>query len=245
MNTVQKFITITFFLALTFTFPVSAFSSLGDGFIPSQPPNLPIADYADESESEVKVDFLSYSNDDIDMKGIGAGYNYISPFGSANGYVFNVGIAATYMTAETDTLDGDGFSIPINANVGMRLSGTHDKPGAVIFAGAHFAFTHIYVGDSDSTNIEVNVFQKGPMFGLMGEFAMSENTKFIPFYALRIDFVDMDIWVNGHYYSASDTAVSHLIGFDIEINNVSIGTVLDMINNTDGKLIALTLSAKF
>jgi len=245
MKPLQKFLVFTFFLALTSIFPVRGFSSLGDGFTPSHPPNIPIADYAEKSESEVKIDFLSYSNDDIDMKGIGAGYNYISPFGASNAYVFNIGLAATYMTAETDTLDGDGFSIPVNANIGMRLSGTHDKPGAVLFAGAHFAFTHIYVGEAESTNIEVNVFQKGPLFGIMGEFAMSENMKFIPFYVLRVDFVDVDIWVNGNYYAASDSAVSHLIGFDLEINNISIGTVLDMINNTDGTLIAITLGVKF
>lgn len=243
MKVKVSFLKILFLVSALALFSPEVHGALSDGFSPSQPPRTPVTDFEEKPVSIIDIDYLNYSNDDIELNGYGAGYNYVTPFGTGTKYAFNAGIGGVYFTGESGSTSAEGGSIPLNANFGYKIKSNHNTPDAILFGGIHFAYTYIYV--DTTAGVEINVWQWGPLFGLKGNIEVSENVNFIPYYALRIDFLYMDIYVGDEYYYAEDTVVSHLLGFDIEINEISIGAMFDMFKSTEGTLIALNVSFRF
>lgn len=232
-----------FFIIFLLIFSSNLFADISDGISPTPPPRLPITDYKENSESIVDFDYLRYSDDDISFNGYGVGYNFIKPIGEEQKYAYNIGFGGVYLSGETDSgTSAGGGSIPINGNFAYRMRGTADSSNIVLIGGLHFTYSHIEIDTSQY--IEIDVWQWGPLIGIKSTM-IANSTKIIPFYILRYDIMYIDVYVGDNYTYVEDDMLSHIIGFDIEFETVSIGSMLDLFNSQSRNLISIHAAFTF
>lgn len=226
------FIFISFFSVIIFITP--SYTQDSDSFQPTQPPRIPVADYDIGPHRIVDFMYLNYSFEEFTLEGFGAGFNYVSTY---NDMAYNLGIGIIKMKGSSTDLDPElrvhDTNLPLNANIGLRISGNSETNNVMIFGGLHWMYSWIDVTWGD---VEASAYGPafGPLFGIKGELKLNPSLSFIPYYVFHHSIFDIDVEVEGTTQSADiDPVTSHLIGFDIKIGGISVGALLDTINNTD------------
>lgn len=237
-----------FTLALITVFAVNIYAQVpeGEDLTPTPPPKVPAADFSVEGANYLDVMYLRYSGDMFTMTGFGLGYNYVGAFDRTG---FNVGVGVQYLTGEDDDgyFDMEFVAVPINANLAFRVAGTADSSNLILFGGIHYnySYTNIQVnaGTYAGTELEVHLRVYGPLAGAKANIKLGPTLNFVPYYALKRDIIDSEVYVDGESFDISiPSSTSHLFGFDIEIGAISVGTMLDMINSSNNDMIIIYLT---
>jgi hypothetical protein len=237
------FLVLFFSFALFTLFSMNTYAQNPEDMTPTPPPKVPAADFSEDGANYLDVMYMRYSGEDFELNGFGLGYNYVGAFGNTG---FNIGFGFQYLTGENDdkTFDITMFAIPINANLAFRIAGTADSSNLIIFGGIHYNYSHTNVDIEPDNNVEINMWVYGPLVGAKANLRLSPMVNFIPYYALKRDIIDADVYYNGELISGVDIpdVTSHLFGFDIEIGAISVGTMLNMLNNADSDMITIYLT---
>ena len=248
MRNKKLYFLMIFTLALITVFAVNIYAQVpeGEDLTPTPPPKVPAADFSVEGANYLDVMYLRYSGDMFTMTGFGLGYNYVGAFDRTG---FNVGVGVQYLTGEDDDgyFDMEFVAVPINANLAFRVAGTADSSNLILFGGIHYnySYTNIQVnaGTYAGTELEVHLRVYGPLAGAKANIKLGPTLNFVPYYALKRDIIDSEVYVDGESFDISiPSSTSHLFGFDIEIGAISVGTMLDMINSSNNDMIIIYLT---
>lgn len=250
MRNKKLYFLMIFTFALITVFAVNTYAQVpkGDDLTPTPPPKVPAADFSVDGANYLDVMYLRYSGDMFTMTGFGLGYNYVGAFDNTG---FNVGFGVQYLTGEDDDgyFDMEFVAVPINANLAFRVAGTADSNNLILFGGIHYnySYTNIQVDagviDADDHELEIHLRVYGPLLGAKANIKLGPTLNFIPYYALKRDIIDSDVYVDGESFDISIPSVtSHLFGFDIEIGAISVGTMLDMLNSSNNDMIIIYLT---
>ena len=248
MRNKKLYFLMIFTLALITVFAVNTYAQVpeGEDLTPTPPPKVPAADFSVEGANYLDVMYLRYSGDMFTMWGFGLGYNYVGAFDKTG---FNIGVGVQYLTGEDDDgyFDMEFVAVPINANLAFRVAGTADSSNLILFGGIHYnySYTNIQVnaGTYAGTELEVHLRVYGPLAGAKANIKLGPTLNFVPYYALKRDIIDSEVYVDGESFDISiPSSTSHLFGFDIEIGAISVGTMLDMINSSNNDMIIIYLT---
>lgn len=234
--------------AVVFTFAFfsgSAYSATTDKFKPTPPPAIPAADFS--SEGRVYLDFTGLYADieDVTIKGIGAGINYVSMVKELG---WNVSGSVFYLTGENDdnTAEVYGVMVPLTANIAFRPFSSPGGNSLIFFAGLHYSWTGVWVDiESGTTLTEIDVYLTtiGPMFGAKARLMLRPGVAFIPYYVFKYENYDAEVVVDGVSQNVDiDSEGIQIVGFDIEIGAISIGAMLDAITNSDRRMYFITFT---
>jgi hypothetical protein len=243
-------IVLIFTCALITVFSMNTYAQApeGEDLTPTPPPKVPAADFSVDGANYLDVMYLRYSGDMFTMNGFGLGYNYVGAFDKIG---FNIGFGVQYLTGEDDDgyFDMEFVAVPINANLAFRVAGTANSNNLILFGGIHYnySYTNIQVDagvfDAYDHELEIHLWVYGPLLGAKANIRLGPSLNFVPYYALKRDIIDSDVYVDGESFDISiPSATSHLFGFDIEIGAISIGTMLNMLNNTNNDMIVIYLT---
>ena len=222
--------------------PCTLFAAAEDKFKPTPPPKVPAADFETEGRKYLDFTFLYADMDVVTLKGLGVGLNYVSMYKNLG---WNVSGGAFYLTGDDEdgTMDITGVMVPLTANFAFRPYERPDGNCLIFFGGLHFSWTGVYVDMSNGMEIDVSLRTYGPMFGAKAKFMMRPGLAFVPYYVFKYESYDGEVNVDGTVTDLDiDSAAIHLIGFDIEIGAISIGTMLDMISNSDRDMIIISFT---
>jgi len=222
---------------------VSTYAQDFDDFSPTPPPKVPAADFTADGAKYLDIMYLNYSGEGFDLTGYGLGFNYVGAFERTG---FNVGVGFQYLTGEDDDgyIDMYFISIPLNANLAFRVAGEANTSNLILFAGLHYNYSYTEITadpgliDAYEHDVELHLWVYGPLLGAKATIPLGRTVKFIPYYALKRDIIDAEVYVDGEEISGVDvpSATSHLFGFDIELGAISIGTMLDYFNSADNDM---------
>ncbi len=235
------FIICTFSLFL-FLPLISASASVTEGFTPPAPIRMPLTLSNETAQSELRVDYSYFTNRDFQLNDLNLGYNYISPFLTGSRYILNLGFGVSYTKGESYDNVTNGFSLPINANLGYRIS-SNKLPDLTLFGGLYYEYSYLFIETKEG--IELNIWQWGPVLGLYSEFTVNSGIKIIPFYYMKTGITTSNVFIESSEFHNKTTTVSHIFGFDMVINEFSIGTVLDLLNSENGRMFSVTIAQRF
>jgi hypothetical protein len=220
-----------------------------EDFSPTPPPKVPAADFTADGAKYLDILYLNYDGKGFEMTGYGIGFNYVGAFDQIG---YNIGVGFQYLTGEDDDgyIDMYFISIPLNANLAFRVAGEAHTSNLVLFGGLHYNYSYTEITadpgliDPYEHDVEIHLWVYGPLFGAKATIPLGRTVKFIPYYALKRDIIDAEVYVDGDEISGVDvpSATSHLFGFDIELGAISIGTMLDFFNSADNDMIVIYLT---
>lgn len=222
---------------------VGAFAADSDKYKPTPPPKIPAADFESGGRKYLDFTILYADMDVVTLRAGGVGFNYVGMIGDQVGW--NVGAGLFYLTGEDDdkTMDITGGIIPLTANIAYRPYNVPGGNSLILFAGLHYSWTGIYVDIEPSTEVDVSLTTYGPMFGAKARIMITPTVAFIPYYVFKYDNYDAEINVDGTVSNLDiDPAAVHIIGFDIEIGAISVGAMLDMLNNANRDMIMISFT---
>ncbi|HOP63359.1 MAG TPA: hypothetical protein PK358_13955 [Spirochaetota bacterium] len=240
-----KLLFMVLFLLLIFI-STNSFAQDTSEFRPTQPPRIPVTDYDTGSHRIMDFLYMHYSFEEFDLDGGGLGYNYVDSFDQAG---YNLGIGFLYMQGSSSSLPEDldiyVWNLPLNANLGFRIAGSPDSNSLMIFGGLQWMYMWL---DASYGEIDVYVYGPayGPVAGFKGEIKVTPSVSFIPYYIFQHTMFDLTVEVEGYEQDVDiDPVTSHLLGFDIQFGEFSVGALLDMLNNTDNDKITIFFSYDF
>ena len=232
------------FLCVLFLISAGAVYADNSDLKPTPVPKIPVNDFDKGSQSIIDGSFVyqKTETDDITVTATGAGfgYNYVNSFDRVG---WNAGAGFAYVTGgdSDDTVDVDIIAVPIMLNLAFRPFGTPDSFNAIIFGGIHYTYMGIFI-DAYPNEIDLNIRASGPQIGIKASIPMGQF-KILPYFLLQRVTFNADVNVNGYTSSISIPSETYkVIGFDIEIGSISIGTMLDLFTNADKNMISLSVS---
>lgn len=212
-----------------------------EALTPTQPPRIPVTNYDTGTHIITDVMYLHYSFNEFTLDGGGLGFNYVD---NVEMLAYNFGGGVTYLQGTGKDIDMDIYSptIPLNANIGLRLAGNPDTSSLMVFGGVHFMYMWlIMVYDEYDAYAYGPAY--GPLAGVKAEIKMTPSVSIIPYYVFHHTIFDITVEVEGEDQDVDiDPVTSHLLGFDIKFGEFSIGALFDTLNNTDNNKITILFS---
>ncbi len=213
---------------------------------PTQAPRIPVTDYDTGPHRIIDFMYLHYSFEEFTLDGGGLGFNYVDMWDRVG---YNLGIGFSYMQGTSsdlpDDLEAYVMSLPLTGNIGYRIAGNPDTSNLMIFGGLSWTYMW-FVATYGDHDIYVYGPAYGPLGGVKMEIKMTPSVSVIPYYVFQHTVFDITVEVDGYAQDVDiDPVTSHLIGFDIQFAEFSVGALLDMLNNTDNNRISIFFTYDF
>lgn len=233
-------------LSIIILFPLNLLCVDKDDLSPTSVPRIPVADY-NESNMHIGDFMLLYAEvDDLEMRGINFGYNYVNYITDTAG--FNIGTGLLYLNGSNSSVEGNFLNLPISAHGALRIPISPNLQ-SVLFAGINWSYNWMWL-DTESLGIHIWGTAFGPQLGCKLNYQVNQNLEIIPFYVFNYTTYDMywEYWYDDNYRSdalENSSVLSHIIGFDIKFGKTSIGAIIDAFKNSKDKKYIIKFSYNF
>jgi len=237
---------------LTALFLYSSSASAEIKKLPTAPPSTP----GGIESLLISGTYMRFKSDDIKL--VSYGGELYSTFKNSG-----LGFSAAYMTGDMEfeniSSKGNirGWDMNINGDLAGMMLGDYESSYFMIHAGGTVSYssTNTELGyENFESKTQMNILSFGGKAGVKAGIGFGESFRVIPFYlftgirnrlsaSTKTDTGGAP--VPDSNFDESYTVLSHLIGFDIEIMNISIGGIFDIFKKSDEKMFFFRIGYRF